>query len=126
MSAAWLGNAILSAITTPQLAWLTWRVVRIFGSPGTYTGMWISVSGGGIVSGFIFPPRSPSWAAGSAVSLVAALIFWWWRRRKGKRSPKAMGAKSRALIAAMVKRAREAARPRPVLRPLPQPAGSPA
>lgn len=56
-------------------------------------------------------------------ALAAALFAWaWWRKRKRKRrkrSPKALGAKSRALIAALVRRAREAARPRPVLRPQP-------
>jgi membrane protein implicated in regulation of membrane protease activity len=60
------------------------------------------------------------WMAGLSV-LLALLFAWdWWRKRKRrKRSPKALGAKSRALIAALVRKAREAARPRPVLRPQP-------
>lgn len=41
-----------------------------------------------------------------------------WRRRR-KRAPKSAGYKARALIAAIVRRAREAAHPRPVLIPVP-------
>lgn len=58
-----------------------------------------------------------------AVSLPQVLLALWWfrRRRKGRRKAAALlGAKSRALRDALVRRAREAARPRPVLRPVPQ------
>lgn len=57
-------------------------------------------------------------AAISAAYLTGALAFWWWRRRRD-RMKAALGAKSRALRDALVRRAREAARPRPVLRPSP-------
>jgi hypothetical protein len=57
-------------------------------------------------------------AAGAAVALLAA-IFWWWYRRKPRRSPKTLGEKGRALIAAMLRTLRERARPRTVLRPVP-------
>jgi hypothetical protein len=52
--------------------------------------------------------------------------IWWWRsrkRRKRRSALAALGAKSRALIAGLVRKARETARPRPVLRPVPAPAG---
>jgi membrane protein implicated in regulation of membrane protease activity len=62
-------------------------------------------------------------AAGTWINLICAVLnalaAWsWWRRRKRRRAPRALGAKSRARIAAMVTRMRE--RPaRPVLRPVP-------
>lgn len=52
---------------------------------------------------------------------MATVLAWlWWRRRKRrKRARDALGAKSRALRDALVRRTREAAQPRPVLRPVP-------
>jgi hypothetical protein len=49
---------------------------------------------------------------------MAAWLAWllWRGRRRGKRAPRAYGAKSRARLAALVRRAREAARPRPAPR----------
>jgi hypothetical protein len=58
-------------------------------------------------------------AAFFALLGIVLAVNWWRKRKRRKRSPKAMGAKSRALLAALVRKAREAARPRPVLRPLP-------
>jgi hypothetical protein len=58
-------------------------------------------------------------ASGAGLSLTIALAFWWFRRRR-KRAPRSYGAKSRALIAALVRRMRETATPRPVHRPVPQ------
>lgn len=55
-------------------------------------------------------------AAGSA---VIALAGWWLSRRRKRRSPKLAGAKSRALLAAVVAKLRESLKPRPVLRPVP-------
>ena len=50
-----------------------------------------------------------------------AIGIWLWRRgRRGRRrAPRAYGAKSRALVAVLVAKARDAARPRPALRPVP-------
>lgn len=66
------------------------------------------------------------WAAvsGSAVSAVAALVLWWWSRRRRKRVPRQFGAKARALRDVLVRKARDAARPRPVPRLVPQCAAS--
>lgn len=58
-------------------------------------------------------------AAGSGLNVAAAAICWWWSRRNRKRSAGLIGAKSRALVAAMVARMRETARPRRVLKPVP-------
>jgi hypothetical protein len=54
---------------------------------------------------------------GANLAMATWLAWLLWRgRRRGKRAPRAYGAKSRALLAALVARAREAARPRPVPR----------
>lgn len=62
-------------------------------------------------------------AAWAALSLLAALYLWWRGRKDLRRITRLAGAKSRALLAALARKAREAARPRPVLRPAPGGAG---
>ena len=61
------------------------------------------------------------WMGAAAGNALLAGFLWWRKRRRRKRAPRAYGAKSRALIQNLVRRAREQARPRPVLRPLPNP-----
>jgi hypothetical protein len=63
-----------------------------------------------------------SWLLCAANAVCAVVCAWklWRGRRRRKRAPRAYGAKSRALIARLVRKAREAARRRPVLRPVPQ------
>lgn len=55
----------------------------------------------------------------SAVQVAIAVAIWRWRNRRRDRAPRAYGAKSRALLAALVRKARETAKPRPVFRPAP-------
>lgn len=50
---------------------------------------------------------------------AGAVIVWWLNRRKRKRAPRSYGAKSAALVAALARRAREALKPHPLLRPVP-------
>ena len=60
------------------------------------------------------------WGSVAVYGIAAGFCAWmaWRRRRKDRRrAASLLGAKSRALRAAIVKRAREAARPRTVLRP---------
>lgn len=61
------------------------------------------------------------WAGVVIGAVQVAIGVWLWRRgRRGRRrAPRAYGAKSRALVAVLVAKARDAARPRPVLRPVP-------
>jgi hypothetical protein len=59
------------------------------------------------------------WQAAGAGAAQAAIGAWLWRRGRRRRAPRAWGAKSRALAARLAAKAREAARPRPVLRPVP-------
>src|SRR5260221_495187 len=56
-----------------------------------------------------------------AAWLALGVLLWWHRRRKRRRALALLGAKSRALIAAMVKRVREQRKPSRVLRPSPVP-----
>lgn len=59
-----------------------------------------------------------AFAAGSAINVLVSLAMWWLSRRKRKdRARKLLGAKSRALRDALVRRARELSVPRPVLAP---------
>jgi membrane protein implicated in regulation of membrane protease activity len=62
-------------------------------------------------------------AAVFAVLAVLAAWLWWRGDRRKRKGAALIGAKSRALRDAIVRRAREAARPRPVLRPAPGGAG---
>ena len=79
---------------------------------------WMSSACGGIIVAFAGSPDL-AWFTGSAVSLAVAVALWWYRRRRRDPAARQFGAKSRALVAALVDRAREAAKPRRVLRPAP-------
>lgn len=56
----------------------------------------------------------------AAASTIFAVIMWWLSRRRRKRAPKLAGAKSKAILAAVVAKMRECLKPRQVLRPQPQ------
>jgi hypothetical protein len=59
-------------------------------------------------------------AAGSMIAVVAMVAVWWWLCRKGRRRGRVarlLGAKSRALLGSLVRKARELAVPRLVLVP---------
>lgn len=54
------------------------------------------------------------------LAALSALAWWHDRRRRGrKRALRSLGAKSAALIAELCRKARESARPRQMLRPVP-------
>jgi len=63
------------------------------------------------------------WPVAAWMAFVAAVNAWiawrYWNRRKRKRAAALAGAKSRARVAALVRKARGAAGPRRVLRPVP-------
>jgi membrane protein implicated in regulation of membrane protease activity len=109
--------AVLFGFGLPPLIALAYGLVFRYraGSPRYFmTWMWSAAGGfiGGAVSGI-------GWfaCACSAASAVLAFILWWWSRRKRKRSPKALGHKARARLAAMI---RNMPKPGPALRPVPQ------
>ena len=60
--------------------------------------------------------------AGVNGSLAVLLLWFWWldHKRRKDRAPLALGAKSKALRDALVRRMRQVAKPRPVLRPAPR------
>jgi len=62
------------------------------------------------------------WGAAVFFAAIAALAAWsrWRKRRKRDRAPRMYGYKARAALTALVRKARETAQPRPVLRPAPQ------
>lgn len=61
------------------------------------------------------------WASvAAAVNCAIGLFLYWWNRRRRGRVRAWAGEKWRHLRDALVRRQREAVRPRPVLRPVPQ------
>lgn len=57
-------------------------------------------------------------ALGLTVGYIVYFAWFWWRHRGGQdRAAKLLGAKSRAIRDALVRRAREASHPAPLLRP---------
>lgn len=77
---------------------------------------------GGEVAGIVLAVLSGTYALAAVYAIDLAIQLWllWqhWRKIR-RRIAASLGAKSRALRDALVKRARQAARPRPVLRPAP-------
>jgi membrane protein implicated in regulation of membrane protease activity len=61
------------------------------------------------------------WPYGAACAALTALTAWrlWRRRKRRDRAPRELGYKARVTVAALVRRVREAGRPRPVLQPVP-------
>jgi hypothetical protein len=82
--------------------------------PGTVSWGLLCAGFGAVVAG----TNAGEWLAvaiGVAWMGLGALLWWW--RRKRRRTMAMLGAKSKALIAAMVKRARSERRPGRVLQP---------
>lgn len=90
-----------------------WRVAM-----RRWFGRWLAACIGVEVSGVL--AADPLECAIAAALAAGGLALWWWLRRKHKdRAPRMHGHKARTALAALVRKAREAARPRPVLRPAP-------
>jgi|HubBroStandDraft_6_1064221.scaffolds.fasta_scaffold00062_101 hypothetical protein len=83
----------------------------------TLWGWWLGAGLTVVIDGTVFGDLLMA-AAGIAQVMLAA-VMWWLSRRRRRRAPKLAGAKSRALLAAVVAKLRESLRPRPVLRPVP-------
>ena len=110
----WWVNAAAAFVAPLLIAWTYSALSRYF----TFTGTWVSSAAGGILGGTVLSWQ-PAWLAGSVASLVAAVAAWFYRRKRKDPAARQFGAKSRARIAALVARVREAAKPRRVLRPMP-------
>jgi len=110
------------AVAWPPVWAVSWpRAVRLLRGRvlGGFWGSWITASATTAAIDAIGGGDPPATIT-AAVSTVFAVIMWWLNRRKRKRAPRTYGAKSRALIAAVIAKMRETAKPRPVLRPQPQ------
>jgi hypothetical protein len=72
----------------------------------------------------VFNIVTGDWGWAAWMAFVTAATAWsWWdsrRKRRRRRAMAAAGAKTRAIRDAMVRKVRQAGRPRPVLRPVPQ------
>ena len=97
-------------------------VIRVLRKTGTWSAATPLLAAGWALWAVSYLVSGPFWLAVPSALFAAAVALEWWRdrrRRRRKRAPRAYGAKSRALLAALVRRAREATKPRPVLRPAP-------
>jgi hypothetical protein len=113
-------NFLLGLLLAPAVALTMWNLGRTFSVRIHFIRSWLSGCVGG-ASGCIWAHDWSAWGLGALISALVALAIWWWRRRKRRNVAALIGAKSRALRDAIVRKAREAARPRPVLRPAPVP-----
>lgn len=115
------GTLVLDIVWPPVWAVLWCGLVRLLRWRSRFDRIawpWLNAAGADVVIDAV----SAQWlcAAVSVVQVGIALAIWWWRKRRDrKRALDALGAKSRALRDALVRKARDAARPRPVLRPVP-------
>jgi hypothetical protein len=112
-------NFLLGLLLAPVAASMWRSIGRLFGFRINVITSWISGCAGGGISCLF--DQDWWWLAGCSLSALVALAIWWWRRKKRRNVAALIGAKSRALRDAIVRKAREVARPRPVLRPVPVP-----
>lgn len=94
--------------------WRRWHPVRDVRRVGLH---WLTAGAVIMVVDFAAQEWLPGTLAAGNV-LIGAWI-WWHNRRRRDRAPRMYGAKSRALVAALVRKARQAAKPGRVLRPVP-------
>lgn len=116
-----IGVQIFVGFVLPPLSALCWKTLFDLVGWGRFYNWVLGWGWSGLSTFFLSmtPPFEIIGVIGGGLNLLCALAVWWWKRRKRKRAAGLVGTKSRALVAALVRRAREAARPRPVLRPQP-------
>jgi len=111
---------------------MTWLLAAVIAGPslaGTLAGWgyphadgrryaWWALGDGLTVPGLLV---LHAWPAAAMLAALAAWWAWqWWNRRRKSRAKAWLGAKSKAVRDALVRKLREARKPRPVLRPAPQ------
>ena len=109
---------LLCATVLPPLCSFSWgRVWLLRHRPWNFYGGWMSSAIGGAIGWAL----SGSWGlvALDAANALLAVFLWWLSRRRKRRAPRAYGAKSALLIAAVAALMKAALQPRPVLRPAP-------
>jgi LPXTG-motif cell wall-anchored protein len=108
----WFVVAAAEPLAVTVLVGCAYRLIR---RPFRFYAGWI---GGSVFNSASFLATGPRvYALGGAANALLAAFLWWLSRRRRKRAPRSYGAKARALLAAIVSKAREVAKPRPVLRP---------
>jgi hypothetical protein len=112
---------VFTAVWPPLWGAAYARILRALGALGSSTfrnAIFRTWAICGIVMGVTYFCFTMWMDGGTALGsgLVGAFL-WWWRKRKRRNVLAMLGAKSRALRDALVKRARQATRPSPVLRP---------
>jgi len=115
---AWFWDILIGLLLPPGGSATLGLILRQRVPSGTFFASWCTGAGFPMVANI----GGHNWGMASCegASLAAGIAAWlWWRHRRRNRAPKTYGAKTKAIIAAMVRRAREAAQPRPVLRPVP-------
>jgi hypothetical protein len=101
---------------------MEWLIARAFPGRGwsRWSGLGCELTISGIIAMTVLAVDHWSDGIGPAgVMAVIGAFIWWHRRKKRRRAAALLGEKSRQLRAALVRRARQAAQPRPVLRPVP-------
>lgn len=111
-------NALTVVVIPPLSSWTTHRLLR--GSRDAFYFGWIASA---IVGGvyLLADGEHPVWTVIAGANAGLAAYLWWRKRKRRKRAPRAYGAKSRALVDAVVRKMRQERQPRRVLRPLPNP-----
>ena len=111
-------NFLIGALLPPATAFVLTLLAKRISIRFSFFAGWWGGSAGPMVANMV--AGSWGYADWNATSLGVGIAAWLlWRHRKRDRAPRAYGAKSRALIAALVTKVREAAKPRSVLRPAP-------
>lgn len=112
-------GAFFLATAWPPLGAALWcGTCRTLGLRMTFYGGWVSIAA--VVMFCALFAGQWLWAGVAAADALIAAILWWLSRRRKRRAPKLAGAKSKAILAAVVRTMRERSRPRPVFRPQPQ------
>lgn len=123
MSGAMLGDVLTAILSPPTAAVLVALALALLRCPrsavrqGAYRGWFLA---GGINTAGSLAARDLAGAAISAAHFAFGLWMWWRGRPRDRRNVLgAAGYKARAVLAELARKTREAATPRPVLRPVP-------
>jgi hypothetical protein len=113
-------DAVLALVVMGSVGAATALDIRHGASSGKSWG-WLALADAASVA---FWALQRAWWLAALVAAFGVSSSWWhWRRRRRQKAPRPLGGKSKAARAKLVRSVREAAKPRPVLRPVPQGAG---
>lgn len=117
-----LGTALMFAFLALMVAAVILGLLGRWEHLHTFDAAISLVLGSGLMSFAVSNLLAGDWVGALVSTVLAVVVLWdWWnRRRKRKdRAPLALGAKIKAIIDGMVRKVREAGKPRLVLRPVP-------